>query len=126
MKQTITTRFLLLLLLSLSITQVPARMEASRKTTFTAKVDVSEHDPLKVNVFVSNPHTQKINVEVSSPEYGSVCTRSSSESNFTLCFDFSAVPDGEYTIDVVCGKEKSRKNIQINTTTHTSREARLN
>ena len=66
-------------------------------------------------VFARNPERKKIQVQISHKVYGVLVDTSFTGELFNCRYNFDQVEDGRYQVTLIGGKEKVKKDVEINT-----------
>ena len=97
------------------------------------QVSISQSDSsdLKFRVYIINPEEQKVTIYIRSKALGTLFTKTLTEGEFSNheyanLYNMNELEDGQYSIEVVAGKDSIRKEIVINTTTRIDRKASIN
>jgi hypothetical protein len=97
------------------------------------QVTISQSDSadLKFRVRILNPEEQKVTIYIRSNTLGTIFIKTLMDSEFenheyVNLYNMNELEDGQYSIEVVAGRESIRKDILINTTTQVNRKASIN
>lgn len=91
--------------------QLPAREASFEFSIIPDKIAAA------FRLYIHNPGNKKIKLEISHPAYGIVVDTSFTNDQFSCRYNFEKLEDGNYEITLTSGKEKIKKNIEINTVT---------
>jgi hypothetical protein len=97
------------------------------------QVTISQSDSadLRFRVYILNPEEQKITIYIKSKAFGTLLAKTLTNSEFSNheyvnLYNLTELEDGQYSIEVIAGRESIRKDILINTTTRVDRRASMN
>ncbi|MEJ0106051.1 MAG: hypothetical protein WDO19_27410 [Bacteroidota bacterium] len=79
----------------------------------------------KITIIVSNPENKKMLLTVNSVQYGNIFTQEIKEPRYAKRLDMTLAEDGDYEIELSCGKDKYSKRIAMNTYTETTRKIKM-
>jgi hypothetical protein len=134
------TRFFKAVALCLSIVLVSQSLSAQtasvqeKYSAMVVKMATSENGPSfdaivipdssesKFILIVENPLKNKIQVRLIHPFHGEAFRKETREESYRNRFDLTDAEDGVYILEISSGKERIRKQIQINTLTNISRK----
>lgn len=94
-------------------------------------ISQSDSSDLKFRVYILNPEEQKVTIYIRSKTLGTLFAKTLAVGEFSNheyanLYNMNELEDGQYSIEVVAGKDLIHKDILINTTTRIDRKASIN
>ena len=85
-----------------------------KETSFSLSI-IPDKAAASFRVFARNPERKKIQVQISHKVYGVLVDTSFTGELFNCRYNFDQVEDGRYQVTLIGGKEKVKKDVEINT-----------